>query len=503
MTLVLWLVVVAATVVGSPRWLRVAQREHYLASGTTRFALRWWTAGRENRVIAAAGVVAALVAFAAPPAAMLTAVVLVAGPAGLGLRGRTSKLVWTRRMRTTAAVAAVLHLAAFGLALLTPVAAAVVALVGLASPLLIDAALALTGPFERRVAQRFVAQATATLRREAPTIVAITGSYGKTTTKVYVRHLLAGHRSVLASPASFNNTNGLARTVNEHWTPGTEVFVAEMGMYGPGEIRSLCSWVRPRIGVITAIGPVHLERVGSIDGIVAAKSEIVEDVEVGVLNVDAYGLAAVADRLAASGRRVVRCSTADTAADVCVRPDGTVTAGGRDLGRVELGGAQASNVACALGVAVALGIDPAEVLERVATLPASAHRQEVAVAPSGLTVIDNTFSSNPASAASSLDLLVRLARPGHRRVVVTPGMVELGAVQADENERFARAAAAVASEIVIVGRTNRVALDRGVAGGGASVHHAATRDEAVAWVRGHLGEGDVVLYEGDLPDHYP
>ena len=78
-----------------------------------------------------------------------------------------------------------------------------------------------------------------------PSTVAITGSYGKTTTKLYVRHLVAGQRTVLASPASFNNTGGLARTLNEHLTPGTEVFVAEMGTYGPGEIRAMCAWVRP------------------------------------------------------------------------------------------------------------------------------------------------------------------------------------------------------------------------------------------------------------------
>ena len=113
----------------------------------------------------------------------------------------------------------------------------------------------------------------------SPVTVAITGSFGKTTTKLYVRHLVAGQRSVLASPASFNNTGGLARTLNEHLTPGTEVFVAEMGTYGPGEIRKMCAWVQPSIGVIVNIGPVHLERMRSLDGVVKAKAEITEGVD--------------------------------------------------------------------------------------------------------------------------------------------------------------------------------------------------------------------------------
>ena len=94
-------------------------------------------------------------------------------------------------------------------------------------------------------------------------MVAITGSFGKTSTKGYVADLVGDSKTVVASPASFNNRAGLAWAVNEQLADATEVFVAEMGTYGRGEISELCSWIRPDIAVITAVGPVHLERFGS------------------------------------------------------------------------------------------------------------------------------------------------------------------------------------------------------------------------------------------------
>src|SRR5437870_3647177 len=138
-----------------------------------------------------------------------------------------------------------------------------------------------------------------------PAVVAVTGSYGKTSTKGYIAHLVGSSRALVASPRSFNNRAGLARAVNEQLAPGTEVFVAEMGAYGPGEIAELCYWVRPRIGVITAIGPVHLERFGSEERIVEAKAEIFTGVETAVLNVDDDRLEDVARQIAAGGMRVL------------------------------------------------------------------------------------------------------------------------------------------------------------------------------------------------------
>ena len=260
------LVAIAAAGVSGVRWLRVAQREHYLPGSVTRFAIRWWRLG-PNALLLTAAVIAWLVTLAGGwLAGLVTAGAVAAGPFGLSLKGRTSKLAWTRRLRTLAAVWAVLTIA------LAAIDTRVAVTVALLTPLLVDAALGITLPIERRLGEKFVAEATRRLQQVRPTVVAITGSYGKTGTKGYVAHLVGSSRTVVASPASFNNRAGLARTVNEHLVPGTEVLVAEMGTYGPGEIRDMCRFVPPDIAAITAIEPVHLERMKSEDRIAEAKS---------------------------------------------------------------------------------------------------------------------------------------------------------------------------------------------------------------------------------------
>lgn len=466
--LVAALVVVVAAI-DALRWLRVAQREHYIPGSVTTFALRWKRVGF-----------------------------------GLSWRGRTSKLVFTRRMKVLAAVTFVLFAVLTGvLSLVVPAwLAAVVGLVVL--PGLVDAALAVTAPIEKRGMRQFVEQATKKLRSINPTIVGITGSYGKTSTKVVVAHLVSGTRSVAASPASFNNLGGLTRAVNEGLPMGTDVFVAEMGTYGKGEIAELCEWCPPAIAVMTAIGPVHLERFGSEDNIVEAKSEIFATAHTVVLNVDDPRLKAVADRLRAAGeKKVVGASGSDTNADVCVLPDGRGFVGGAEVGRAATLPTAASNAACAVAVAVELGVAAADAVARLAGAPGAAHRLEATTAPSGAVVLDDTFNSNPAGAARALDVLATSGAPNGRKVLVTPGMIELGNRQAEENTRFATRAGAVASVIGIVGTTNRKALLAGAQATDAHVELFATRDAAVAWVRSNLGPGDAVLYENDLPDHYP
>ncbi|HUP69071.1 MAG TPA: Mur ligase family protein [Acidimicrobiales bacterium] len=485
------------------RWLRVAQREHYLPGSVSQFAVRWWRTG-PNLLLGLAVVLGIVLAESAPLAAVAGSAALAAGPFGLSLKGRTSPLAWTRRLRTLANVWVGLHLAVVAAGAVAGPGATVAALAAALTPVLIDAALFLTVPLERRRIQPFVASATERLSQVHPTVVAITGSYGKTTTKGYVAHLLAGSRSVVPTPASFNNRAGLARAVNEHLTPGTEVFVAEMGTYGKGEIADLCRWCQPEVAVICAIGPVHLERMGSEEAIVEAKSEILEGARVAILNVDHPLLARLAGQREAAGQRVVRCSADATSSATVVVADGVVTIDGRAIGSVPRSlGAAPTNVACAVAAALEAGAAEESIGERLATLPTAPHRLSVSTGQTGATILDDTYNANPAGAAAALEALARHATPDRRRVVVTPGIVELGPRQDEENRRLAAAAAASATHFVVVGHTNRSALVAGAAGGSAEVVLTETRDEAVAWVREHVVEGDVVLYENDLPDHFP
>ena len=222
------------------RWLRVAQHEHYLSGAATRFAWRWWLSTPLNRILALLAVSCAGLTTVVSPAALATGVIVAAGPVGLGLRGRTARLAWTRRLSQVAVFAVGVECVAVALSgAYAGVSGAALAAAwsAIAVPVFVDAALGVLRPVEDRLAQRHVERASAVLGRVRPVVVGITGSYGKTTTKTYVAHLVAGDRSVVASPRSFNNRAGLARTVNEHLVPGTDVLVAEMGAYGPGEDR--------------------------------------------------------------------------------------------------------------------------------------------------------------------------------------------------------------------------------------------------------------------------
>ncbi len=503
------------------RWLRVAQREHYLAGSVSRFAGRWWVSTPATLSLAAVAVAAAAASVPWPVAGVVVAAVVATGPLGLSLRGRTSPLAWTRRLRVLAAVWAVLEVVIVAIGVVSGLASPLAVVAVAAVPLLVDLACLITSPLEYRLSAHFVDEAAARLRRVAPSVVGITGSYGKTSTKGHVAALVRPSRSVVATPASFNNRAGLARAVNEQLADGTEVFVAEMGTYGPGEIADLCRWCPPGIAVITAIGPVHLERFGSEDRVLEAKAEIIQTAEVVVLPVDDPRLAALADRAQAQGKRVIRCSAADPSADVCVLRTGpgprmsAFIHGTVLVEDVEIPvGVQPGNLACAIGVALALDIDPTSIGSRLGELPPVDHRLQAVRSASGAAILDDTYNSNPAGSSAALQALASVvadadadpASGSHRAVVVTPGMVELGARQFDENRAFGAAVAASATDLLVVGRTNRRALLAGagsVDGSAVRTQVVAHRQQAVDWVREHLGRGDVVLYENDLPDHYP
>lgn len=502
-----------AFALGAVRWLRVAQREHYLPGAVVLFTRRWWAKDAMHVALALVALGGAIASGFAVASGLVAAAVVAGGPIGLGLRGRTAKLAWTRRLRTVGGIAGAevaLATVIAGLAGGLGAAAVVMTVCAVVVPVVVEIALVIDKPIEDLLARRYVDRATERLRRVAPVVVAITGSYGKTSTKRFVEHVVSGSRSIAVSPRSFNNRAGLARAINETLALGTEVFVAEVGTYGPGEIAKLVSWLRPSISAITAIGPVHLERFGSLERTLAAKAEILTGAEVAVLNGDDERLAWFA-RSADANVRFVRCSASERTADVAVVANGALAEVFVDG---SLTGAFAtdirrplplSNVAVAIALALALDVPIDSIVARLASLPEVDHRLAVAEAPSGVVVVDDTYNSNPAGVELALSALGANANDGSRLVVVTPGMVELGASQRDENAEFAKSAARMGAELVVVGTTNRRSLLEGYnsAESGGRAVEVGRREDAVAWVRRELGPGDVVLYENDLPDHYP
>jgi UDP-N-acetylmuramoyl-tripeptide--D-alanyl-D-alanine ligase len=498
------------------RWLRVLQREHYEPSSMRRFLGRWSTPQvasakspertRAKRPVTPSHVLIFLLILATALRddffiVLVTAAYGLFCPQGLSMRGRTSKLRWTRRLVVTAVLATVISVA-IGVAGLFTVRPwlAFVAMVW-AVPVTLDVTSRLLAPYEFRHAQKFVDQAVARLDRVKPRVVAITGSYGKTSTKNHLADLLSADSGVVASPRSFNNRAGLSRAINENLADDSRIFIAEMGTYGPGEIRELCSWCPPEIAVVTALGPVHLERMKSMEAIEASKFEITERARTVVLNVDDGRLNNWIARLGTKRLRTAGSLNADASVRVLVdASQWVVSVDGETVATMEqISGVQPTNLACALACALELGLAPSAVSERLARVTPVVSRANVVTAPSGVVVIDDTFNANPASAASALTLLASLPVSG-RRVVVTPGLVELGDEQYGANMELGRKVAAMGATLVAVGRTNVVPMKVGFFG---PVQRFDTRDDAVAWVRKTIKPGDAVLYLNDLPDHYP
>ncbi|MGI8713817.1 MAG: UDP-N-acetylmuramoyl-tripeptide--D-alanyl-D-alanine ligase [Solirubrobacteraceae bacterium] len=513
------------------RMLHLLQLEHYESA-----RLRLWLARRGEQGdplelgtqagLAVAGLVLAIAGVTAAELAAWVALLLALGafarrePA----QGEIKPLVFTQRARRLFAVSLLVPGAcgllgvALSIALSSdvPMAAAALAVIvclGLCARLLAAANLSLA-PIQRRINRRFESCARAQLAAVDPVVVGITGSYGKTTTKVCIGAVLSEREPTLITPASFNSYLGVIRAINEGLEPAHRNFVVEMGMYRAGDIAELCELVGPQIGVLTAIGPVHLERMGTLDAIADAKAELAlalrPDGQL-VANGDDPRCVEIAGRV-----------TIDTLLYGLESPDARVRAQEIELadGRTHfslvidgeqipvssglLGRHNVSNLLAAAAVGHLRGMSIAEIargLERVA--PPEHRLQPISNVRAGIVVIDDAYNSNPAGAAAALEVLH--SHPAKRRILVTPGMVELGDQEAELNECFGRQAAAVCDRVILVGPQRTRPIAAGLRAEGFDPEGIdVVRDIAGATaVLGRMTRaGDVVLFENDLPDMY-
>lgn len=379
--------------------------------------------------------------------------------------------------------------------------------------LLVAADIALS-PLQRAINSRFIRAARRRLDELQPVVIGITGSFGKTSTKFAVTGIVADDELALATPDSYNTPLGVSRTVNELLGERHRFFVVEMGAYREGEIAELCSFVRPRVGVLTAIGPAHLERFGSLDAIRRAKYEIVTSLPedgIPVMNVDDPEVRALADRT--ERWRVVRYGIDGEARphvtaraientvrgarfEIVLTSSGeSISVQTRLLGRHAIG-----HVLAGVAVATGLGSSLPELKARIEGLAPIAHRLQIVEGAGGVIVIDDAYNSNPEGAAAALEVLE--AMPGERKVVVTPGIIEFGELQQRANESLGEHAGRVADFVIVVAGVNRTVLANSAVKAGAEVVAVDTLEHAQAALAKYLRPGDVVLFENDLPDHY-
>lgn len=459
-------------------------------------------------------------------AAPFTAVVLFTmGAVALGLRQpdprRSGKiplrLTWrARRVLATAVVLAsaawVFVLRAFiDVEVRAPLIASAVLFAAL--PLALVAANLVLMPYERRVQHRFRDEAVEQLARVHPFVIGITGSYGKSSSKAMLAHILQFHAPTLAATGSINTPMGVTRHIREDLVAGHRFMVVEMGAYGIGSIKRLCDLTPPAAGLITAVGDAHLERFGSTENIRRAKSELAQALPPGgvlVVNADSANALRIAE--AATHCRVLlygehyQGELATRVEQVRFTREGTrfvlrTPERSYDCSTPLFGRPIIMNLAGAFTLAVAVGADPDVAVASFRTLKPVSNRLEI-VEEAGVTWVRDAYNSNQFGFRAALE--VAAALPVARRFLVTPGVIELGHEQHSVNKALSFEAAGICDRTVVVSETNRAAFVEGHQEAGREDRLVAVpnRTDAFRWLRENLTDGDLVILENDLPDLY-
>ena len=303
------------------------------------------------------------------------------------------------------------------------------------------------------------------------TIIGITGSYGKTTTKETIAHLLMHKYKTFKTEGNYNTLLGVAKTIIGNLKSEHEVFVCEMAAYRPGDIKIISDLIKPKIGIITAIGPMHLERFGTEENILKTKMELIESLPGG-------GTGYLPKELEL---KIKNFNTKSKIEFFSSKEDLLVKIGS------------------------IFKISEEEILGYLKTAPQTPHRQEIIRTSANIMIIDDTYNSNPAGFISALEMLKNT--PAERRILVTPGMIELGNKQFELNKNAARSAAQIADYVIIVGETNKKSLEEGlkeIYGNDyvPKVHEVSDLDTAKLKLSELAIPNSAILLENDLPDHY-
>ena len=384
-----------------------------------------------------------------------------------------------------------------------------------AIPLLLALGNLLLTPVESRIQDGFRTAAENRLRKVNPKTIGITGSFGKTSVKHILGHVLQMNTNALYTPGSVNTVMGISRIINERLADNCRYFLVEMGAYGVGSIARLCKFTPPDHGIITAIGEAHYERFKDLETVARAKFELADAVAQhgGIMVIDETVLERHhAQRIVGGNRSSFIVVGPGETSDVRVlsnkqMADGLTVEVIYDGSPYTLfaplfGIHHGRNMALAFALAAKVGIAPDRIVAALRSTPQIAHRLEVKTHPTGATYIDDAYNANSDGIASGLDLLQTLHKPKGRRILVTPGVAELGAKHNEVHDMLGRKAAQD-TDITIAIRPDRIAAF--VEGFKAQSSKAELKTferfaDAQDWINQNLGSEDVILIANDLPD---
>ena len=456
---ILWYCICAATfvaflVMNVRKSLHMFQLNSYKPATHCRWLKRNLTSLIPGAVVAVGAVVALFT-----HAAVLAAVCACASVAVWPKKAK-KPLVCTQRVVRQMLTLALLVAVAVVASWLTNGWFVVAAVVAAISPLLILPVFYINKPLESAISQWFVNDAKKMLK-SCPnlTVIGVTGSYGKTSVKFILKTLLAAKYNVLVTPESYNTPMGVVITIRNFLRPTHEVFVCEMGARHVGDIKELCDIVHPKYGIITSVGPQHLETFFTLDNVKKTKFELAdalpkdgtvflngedENIEAHRANVRGeairYGLSEKCDYYATD----ISASSRGTTFTVHTPKGETETFTAALIGRHNV-----INILGAIAICCQLGIRLSALKMQVRKLESVPHRLQLIRKGGGVTVIDDAYNSNPTGSKAAIDALALF---DGFKMLVTPGMVELGDRQDELNRAFGAYAASVCDYVVLVGK---------------------------------------------------
>ncbi|PRO65497.1 Mur ligase [Alkalicoccus urumqiensis] len=369
-------------------------------------------------------------------------------------------------------------------------------------------------PIEGRINEGFVNDAKRLLKASPDLkVIGITGSFGKTSVKHFVHAVLSAKYNVLMTPESYNTRLGVTRTINEQLKPYHEVFIAEMGAKQEGDIQEICDIVGQEYGILTAVGEQHLETFKTLDNIKKTKHEIIETLPeygVGILNMDDENI--MSHKAENPARRVyygIDREDADIrASDISYSARGmsftiTLKDGTTETFRTRLlGKHNIYNVMAAVAVGLEMGMTLSQMAAPVKNIAPVPHRLELKPTNGNITIIDDSFNSNPVGSKMAVDVLGQM---DGRRMLVTPGMIELGDKEYELNREWARYAAGKCDYIILVGPKQTKPLQDGLAEAGypeEQFYIAKDLNDAIQHMHQVAVDKTIVLLENDLPDTF-
>ena len=378
-------------------------------------------------------------------------------------------------------------------------------------------------PVEQLINGAYLRDARKRIKALQPKIIGITGSYGKTSTKYILNQILSQKYNTLMTPDSYNTPMGICKVIRGDLLPRHEYFIVEMGAYKRGDINELCRLAPPDIGILTAVGPQHLERFKSIENTARAKYELIEALPqngLAVINADNEICAALADktdhvpviRYGVESNEVENTDVRLKSYNIKQSDKGlTFTVTDEVAGTVEittrlLGKHNVSNILAAISVSLQCGMTLNEIRDALKVLEPVPHRLQLIAEGAGVTVIDDSFNANPEGAKAALEVLTDLVSDKEgKKILVTPGMVELGEREYDENKLFGSEAAKVCDLVILVGPARTAPIMDGLKNANypdQQIVVVKDLNEAQKQLTQRVKVGDVVLFENDLPDNY-